>query len=88
MNCPYCGDAAKTVVRPAIYRRGSRSVQIMSECYSCPGSCSGPSGEKPFLFHDPRQLRINDKMAAETWFTQYHEAMPRPSFPKKGTCKG
>jgi hypothetical protein len=84
MKCPFCGEAAKTVVRTATYRRGNRTVQITSECYSCPGSCNGPSGEKPFLFHDPPQLRLNDKMARETWLTQYGEPMPKPAFPRKG----
>ena len=84
MNCPFCGEAAKTVVRSATYRRGSRSVQIPTECYSCPGSCGSPSGEKIYLFYDPRQLRLNDKMAAEAWAAQYGEPMPKSAFPRKG----
>ena len=48
--------------------------------WACVGSCMGPEGEKPFSYHDAKQMEMNDAAAREIWKATYNEDMPTSAF--------
>jgi hypothetical protein len=85
MDCSGCGNPCRLVDRTATYRRGQRTVEIKTQCWSCPTECVGPSGERPFEFYDVKQLKANDASARAEWYLTYGEKMPQGPLKKKPT---
>ena len=76
MNCPYCGKPAVLGNRTMKYRRGDRTVSVEVQHWSCPESCAGEDGVRPFQFHDADLLSANDDAARSAWRAAFGEEMP------------
>lgn len=78
-ECPLCKGAVIERSGLSTYRRGAKSVTVQTLHWECSGSCIGPAGEKPFHYHDARQMQRNDEEARQVWKKNYQEEMPQSS---------
>ena len=72
--------------RPAMARRGDRTVSYVAECWRCARCADPDTGAPPLEFLDDALIRRNEAALAAAWRDRYGEGVPpsgRPG-PKTG----
>jgi hypothetical protein len=71
--------------RPAMARRGPRTVPYLARVWCC-ATCADPdTGSPPLEFIDAQLVAINDEALRRAWFEKYSDEVPASGRPGRRT---
>lgn len=88
LNPPTCSHAdcvVRLIDRPAMARRGARTIAYQARSWRCERCADPDSGQAPLDFLDARLMALNDEALAHAWREKYGEEPPPTGRPGRKT---
>ena len=88
LNLPDCHGPSCVVSlqsRPAMARRGGRTVAYVAQVWRCDRCADPTTGEAPLEFMDAQLIAANDAALAAEWRAKYGEDIPASGRPGRPT---